>query len=253
MLNPMSLTGKIVLVTGASSGIGRETSILLSKLGARIILSGRSISNLYDTKKELEGEGHFVEPFDLLEASKIPAWLKNISEKTGAIAGMAHCAGIQNMKPINILNKQDIDSVIGANLISSIMLISGYKQRGVFTKEGGSIVLMSSVMGIVGQAARSLYSASKAGMIGLTKSAALELARSHIRVNCVAPGYVVTNMSLEVKNILSREQYERIEAMHPLGIGTALDVAYVVAFLLSDCTSWITGSTIVVDGGYTAQ
>lgn len=253
MLNPMDLTGKQILVTGASSGIGKETAILISKLGANLIITGRSVSALNDTKMSLEEGKHIIVPFNLKESSRIPEWLKGVSEKAGTIDGIVHCAGVQDIKPINIIKKHDIDEIMEVNLIAAIMLTLGYKQREVKARDGGSIVFVSSIMAIVGQPGRTIYSASKAGIVGLTKSAALELARQNIRVNCVLPGFVSTKATNKLKEVLSEEQYDAIKHMHPLGIGTALDVAYAIAFLLSDSSKWITGSCLIVDGGYSAQ
>jgi NAD(P)-dependent dehydrogenase (short-subunit alcohol dehydrogenase family) len=138
------------------------------------------------------------------------------------------------------------------NLTAAIMLAKGMRQKEVLASPG-SLVLLSSVVGLVGSAGRSVYSSTKSALVGLTKSLALELARDGLRVNCVAPAFVSTPMFEEAKNRLGAEQVSAIEAAHPLGIGTARDVANSVAFLLADSGRWITGTTLVVDGGYTAQ
>ncbi len=252
MLNPMDLSERKILITGASSGIGRETAILLSKLGAKIILSGRNIDKLNETLSLLSGDAHVIKPFDLTLVDQIWEWLKKISEDIGPLNGLVHSAGMQIMKPLRVLREKDIEELLKVNLSSSVALISAFRQKDVCS-ENSSIVLMSSVMGLVGQPAISIYAASKAGVIGLTKSAALELTKQKIRVNCVAPGHVWTRMAGEVKDLISDEQYQKIEAMHPLGIGYPIDVALSVAFLLSDASRWITGTVLVVDGGYTAQ
>lgn len=138
------------------------------------------------------------------------------------------------------------------NVVAASALAKGFRQRGVFV-EGGSIVLLSSVMGLVGQPGQSLYSATKGALVAMTRSLALELAREQIRVNCVAPAVVMTGMSEQLKQNVSPEQFAQITAMHPLGLGRGEDVASAVAFLLADTARWITGTTLVVDGGYTAH
>ena len=132
------------------------------------------------------------------------------------------------------------------------MLAKGFRQKGVHT-DSGSIVLMASVMGLVGAVGRSVYCSSKGAVVGLTKSLALELARDGLRVNCVAPAFVATSMFQEMKTQLGAEQIGAIESAHPLGIGEPRDVAHAIAFLLADTGRWITGTTLVVDGGYTAH
>ncbi len=252
MLNPMDLNNRKIMVTGASSGIGRETAILLSKLGASVVLVARNVQRLEQTMSALSGSGHRVESFDVTAFNEIPCWLKNLAADLGGLDGIVHSAGIQNTQAIRFLDKATVDEVMEINVLSSIALAKGFRQKGVHAPNS-SIVFVASVMGLVGQAARVAYSASKGALISMSKSLALELAREHIRVNCVAPGVVWTEMTKDLQNSVTQEQFSGIEAMHPLGIGQPLDVAHAIAFLLADTGRWITGSTLVVDGGYTAQ
>ncbi len=138
------------------------------------------------------------------------------------------------------------------NFTSAVMLTKAFRQTGGSTP-GSSVVFLSSITGMVGRPAISIYSASKAALIGLTKSLAIELARDRVRVNCVAPAFVQSEMSERLREMLTPEQFEAIEKMHPLGLGTARGVANAVAFLLADTGRWITGSVLVVDGGYSAH
>lgn len=252
MLNPMDLSNRTILVTGASSGIGRATAILLSKLGARVILVARDVQHLEQTISALSGSGHRVESFDLTAFNEIPHWLKTLATDFGGLDGLVHSAGVQSTQAVRFLNKATVDEVMAINLFASMALAKGFRQKGVHNPNS-SMVFIASVMGLVGQAARVAYSASKGALISMSKSLALELARDHIRVNCVAPGVVWTAMTENLQNSITSAQFSEIEAMHPLGIGQPLDVAYAIAFLLADTSCWVTGSTLVVDGGYTAH
>jgi NAD(P)-dependent dehydrogenase (short-subunit alcohol dehydrogenase family) len=252
MRNIMQMQGKTVLVTGASSGIGRETAILLSELGARVILAARNQERLDETRSRMEGDDHRIEPFDLAQADAIPQWVKRIVSECGPLSGLVHCAGENRILPLQITTVANFESLMHANLTSAVMLVKAFRQKGC-ASPGSSIVLLSSVAGIAGQPGITAYSASKGALIAFAKSAALELAKEGLRVNCIAPGYVKTEMGERLRDSLSPEQFQAIEQMHPIGVGTARDVAYASAFLISECGRWITGSTLVMDGGYTAH
>lgn len=252
-INPMSLTGRRILVTGASSGIGRETCILLSKLGAAVILVGRNAERLQQTTEQLHGQYHRTEIFDLADRiEEIPAWMKTISSEIGPLHGLVHCAGAQLTMPMQSLRKQHIDNLMLINLTAAILLAKGFRQPGVVSSSG-SIVFIASVRGLVGEAAMATYAASKGALISLVKSIAIEYAYQGIRINCVVPALVQTEMFDQAREILTPEQVAAIVAMHPLGLGTSRDVANAIAFLLADTGRWITGSSLIVDGGYTAH
>ncbi len=250
--NPMTLGGRYVMITGASSGIGRETAILLSTLEARVVLVGRRQEQLQETLSQLHGTGHLVQPFDLSATDKIVGWMKEVAAQTGPLSGVVHAAGKQLTVPVRVLSPTALDDLLRTNLQSALMLTRGFCQRGCKAPEG-SIVFVSSVMGMVGKPALAAYSASKAALVGMVRSLALELATERVRVNCVAPGFVQTEMLQTVRETLSAEDYGALERSHPLGFGTPRDVAWAVAFLLAETSRWITGTTLVVDGGYTAQ
>jgi len=252
MLNPMDLTGQTILVTGASSGIGRETSRLLSQLGARLVLVARNEERLAETLRLLEGDGHTVQPFDLALTAEIPRWLKKITASAGPLHGLVHSAGIHKLRPLRVLNPQTVDEVMRINLGAALGLAGGFCQKGVGAP-GGSIVFLSSVTGLVGQSGIAAYAASKGAVAAATRSLAVELARERIRVNCVAPGVVATELWDGVLKMLTPEQATALEATHLLGLGRARDVSYAIAFLLAETARWITGTVLVVDGGYTAH
>jgi NAD(P)-dependent dehydrogenase (short-subunit alcohol dehydrogenase family) len=252
MLNPMSLEGRTVLVTGASSGIGRETAVVLSKLGARLVLVGRNPERLQQTLDRMEPREHVVEALDLTPVEDLSGWMKGLVQKAGRLHGLVHSAGIYATKPLPAVRPADMRGIFEINVNAAVELARAFRQRSVCAG-GGSIVFLSSVMSLAGAPATVAYAASKGALNALTRSMAVELAREKIRVNSVAAGHVATEMSDSVRGHLTPEWYAAIEAAHPLGTGTATDVAYAVAFLLADTGRWITGSTLVVDGGFTAQ
>jgi len=254
MHNPMDLSGRTILVTGASSGIGRETCVVLAGLGARIVLTGRRREELERTAALLGAAGHRVEPFDLADLDAIPAWLKGVAAAAGPLDDFVHSAGVHFTLPVRATSAQQFAGLMRVNVDAAFALAKGFRQKNV--RRAGSpsgVVFLSSVMGLVGQTGITAYSASKGALVSLTKSLALELARELIRVNCVAPGVVRTKMAEHAEQKLTEEQQQALEALHPLGIGTPRDVAHAVAFLLGESGRWITGTTLVVDGGYTAQ
>lgn len=253
MHNPMDLTGRTVLVTGASSGIGRETAILLSSLNARVVLAGRDHTRLEETLKAMGGLDHRVKAFDLSSTGEIAGAMKAIVMETGPLSGIVHAAGLHLAKPVRLLQAEEIDRIMKVNVQSALLLIRAFCQKGCFEASGASIVLLSSVAAVAGQPALSAYGATKAALMGIVKSVAMELARSRIRVNCIAPGMVRSEMTEHLLSMLLPEQVSAIEQMHPLGFGTTRDVAHAAAFLLADTGRWITGSTLLVDGGYTAH
>jgi NAD(P)-dependent dehydrogenase (short-subunit alcohol dehydrogenase family) len=252
MWNPMNLSGRTILVTGASSGLGRACSVLLSRLGATPVLAGRNPEQLQATADLLEGRPHRIERFDLGAPEAIGPWLKGLAQETGVLAGLVHSAGLQTTRPLRLLSVESVDELMRVNFAAAVQLIKGFRQRGVCAAPA-SVVFLSSIMGIVGQPGVAAYAASKGALIALTKSLALELAPEKIRVNCVAPGHVRTEMAQRLEASLTPEQFQAIEKMHPLGLGRPEDVANAVAFLLADTGRWITGTTLVVDGGYTAH
>jgi 3-oxoacyl-[acyl-carrier protein] reductase len=251
--NLISFTDKRILVTGASSGIGRETAILLSQLGATLTLTGRDPERLGQTLDALQGTGHVAETFDLSNLEEVPRWMKQLAQRDGPFSGLVHSAGLHKAMPASMASPQLFDTLMRVNVYSGAMLAKGFRQRDCRVTTGGSIVLLSSVAGLVGEPGISAYSASKAAINGMTRSLAVELAREKIRVNAIAPGFVQTEMSDKLRESLTDEQFAAIEAQHPLGIGRAIDIANGAAFLLSDASAWTTGSVMVIDGGYTAH
>lgn len=252
MENPLALEDRCYLVSGASSGIGRETARLLSRLGARVVLVGRDRGRLQVTRDGMVGDGHFIEVFDLQELDAIPDWMKNVARASGPIAGTVHCAGVAATIPLRYISASHADSIMRINWGAAWSLAKGLRQKAV-RDATCSLVFVSSVVGTVGQAGLAAYSSSKGAVVALTKSLAVELASESIRVNCVAPGLVRTEMAEEVERNRTAEQFAKIESMHLLGVGRAIDVSYAAAYLLSPASRWVTGAVLAVDGGYTAH
>ena len=250
--NPMDLSGRTILVTGASSGLGKGIAEMLARLGARVVLVARNPDRLRAVQDLLTGQGHEVEPFDLSSVETIPSWLKEVGQKYGPLDGLVHSAGVLPTKPLRMQSATDWENALRLNVSAGAALAKGFRQRNV-RAETASLVYLSSVMGITGQPGQILYSATKGALISMVRSMALELAPEKMRINCVAPAVVMAGMSEHLQQSVSAEQFANITAMHPLGLGKAEDVAHAVAFLLADTARWITGTTMVVDGGYTAH
>jgi 3-oxoacyl-[acyl-carrier protein] reductase len=248
----LGLAGKNLLITGASSGIGKVTAIRASQHGARVVLVGRRVDALRETFDSLEGTGHTSVEADLLNLEGIPAMVREGSLAMGGLDGLVHAAGTWGARPLRSIETDLISSTFDLNVTAAIMLLKGFRHKGVH-RAGASVVLLSSAVGLVGQPGVSVYSASKGAVVALTKSLALELAREDIRVNCVCPGVVQTPMADDIANAIGHDAFERVAAQHPLGLGHAQDIANANLFLLSSASRWVTGSALVVDGGYTAQ
>jgi NAD(P)-dependent dehydrogenase (short-subunit alcohol dehydrogenase family) len=253
MTNPLQMESKTVLVTGASSGIGRSTAILLSQLGARVVLVGRNQDRLQETLSAMAGTGHQQALFDLERVEEILPWLNHLVETSGPLDGLVCAAGISSLRPLRALDIAHFDKVMKINCHSVVALTTAFCRKRVRQPEA-SVVLVASVAGLVGIPSRAAYCASKGALIAFARSAALELAPAGVRVNCVAPSFVKTPMFDAAMREMSPEKLEvLVRATQPLGLGTPLDVAHAIAFLLAGTGRWITGSVLAVDGGYTAH
>jgi NAD(P)-dependent dehydrogenase (short-subunit alcohol dehydrogenase family) len=252
-VNPMSLEGKKILVTGASSGIGRATSQLISRLGGTVILLARDEKRLKETSASLEGEGHAFYVFDLMAVDDIPAWLKKITKEQGPINGFFHAAGTITIGVCSITKEKHIDKIFGSSIKAALMLTKGFCQQGVKAPGMASLVYMSSVTGQHGVSGLSLYAASKGAIDSAMKSLAVELASRGIRVNSIVAAKVEAEMNYEHIHVFENISFKFNEEKHLLGVGSLEDVANAAVFLLSDAAKWITGTTMIVDGGYSCS
>jgi len=249
--NPMSLAGRTILVTGATSGIGKATAIYLSKLGARVVASGRNQTRLDETLAALEGEGHIGRLFDLADLDAIVPWLKALCGDLGPLNGIAHCAGVQATRPIQAVKPDFVMDVLTQNLGAALMLAQGFRLKACHGTPA-SLVYCSSSAALKTAPGNVVYASSKGGIVSAVKGLGVELVRDGVRVNAVAPAMVDTPMSDQFRTILSEENFQRVVDMHPLGLGRPEDVAAAIAFLLADTSRWITGSILSVDGGFLA-
>ena len=201
---------------------------------------------------ELEGADHLAVPCDITDHSAIPAMLRGVVEATGRLDGLLHAAGAHATTPLRAVTAKQVDELFALNVTTAIMLAKAFRHPSVRGSDP-SIVLMSSAVGLVGEAGVSAYAASKAAVASLARSLGLELAREGIRVNSIAAGLVATAMTDHMRASFGSAGWQAIEAAHPLGIGTADDVANAALYLLSPASRWVTGTALVVDGGYTAR
>lgn len=252
IFNSSLLSGRRILVTGASSGIGRDTAKLLSACGATLIVTGRDRDRLNDTLTSLEGKGHHAEAFNLAGGDDISDFLKAITGDDRPLTGIFHAAGIELIRPVKLSKASQFDDVFASSVKSALALARGASMRGVMD-DGGSLVFMSSVAAQRGQTGMSVYSAAKGAMDAMVRSLSVELAPRRIRANSIAAGAIATEMHQRLIRGSTEEGVQSYEGRHLLGFGETIDVAQVAVFLLSDAARWITGATWAVDGGYLAK
>ena len=251
--NPFSLGGKVILVTGASSGIGRQCAIECSKAGAKVVLVGRNEERLNETNNMLYGEGHLIKKCDLTDFDSLPQLVSDIVSERGVIDGVLHCAGISTTLPLKLMNFEKIDELFRSNVYSAILLSREVCKLKNVSKEGASIVFYSSIMGCVGDSGKSLYAMTKGALVSAVRSLAVEFAKRKIRFNAISPGAILTPINANLPHMADPELRKQLEEKHLLGLGETEDIAYASVYLLSDAARWVTGTNMIVDGGYTAR
>ena len=242
--NPYSLEGKTILITGASSGIGRASAIECSKLGAKVIITARNQERLSETFSLLQGEGHQVVTCDLADENSINRLVEEVTE----IHGLVNNAGFTKLLPVQFINGTDLNSLLSINTVAPIILLQKLLKKKKI-KKGTSVVFTSSMAGLgKSSVGNSMYAASKGAISAFIRCAAKELAPKGIRVNAVCPAMVDTGI-LD-SGTITKEQLEADVKKYPLGrYGKPEDVAWAIIYLLSDASSWVTGDNLILDGG----
>lgn len=246
MYNPFSLEGKTILVTGASSGIGRGICIDCSKMGAKIHLMARNEERLNKTLAEMEGNGHEIHIADLCVSESI----NSLVDVLPVLDGVVLCAGIIKTMPVKNISEDAMTEIFNANIMGDIKLCSRLLKKKRLNHDG-SVVFISSVSTFNVKVGNSLYSATKGAVNSFAKAMALEVSKQNMRVNCIQPGFIPS--SILEKHGMGEEAIQWYEERHPLGLGNPTDIANGCIYLLSDASRWVTGSIFTIDGGYTLQ
>jgi NAD(P)-dependent dehydrogenase (short-subunit alcohol dehydrogenase family) len=243
--NPFSLEGKTVLVTGASSGIGKGIAITCSKMGARVILNGRDIKRLQKTYSLLMGTDNFVVNGDLTNNGI----LSKMVEQVPNLDGVVHCAGIGQRVLCKDVKADDISKIMEVNFNAPVMLQAELLRQKKINR-GASIIFISSIASWSPSYGNSVYSASKGAIISYAKCLALELAPQKIRVNCISPAMIWTNLIL--RDGIDEDLLKEDEKTYPLKrYGTPEDIAYLAIYMLSNASEWMTSSNVEITGGGT--
>ena len=248
MRNPFSLENKTILITGASSGIGKAIAIACASMGSKMVLSARNTDRLNITFSELEGEGHCIISSDMTHQEGID----KLVDSCPTIDGVVHCAGIPKICPVKHLNRETLTEIINVNEIAPILLTSGLLKKKKLNK-GSSIVFIASTAGVLtaGAVGDTDYSATKGALSGFVKTAAKELGPQNIRVNTICPALVKTPILESANAVLSESELNsKLTRYHIKRFGEPEDVAWAAVWLLSDATEWVTGINLPIDGGY---
>ena len=242
--NPFSLSNKNILVTGASSGIGKAIAVMCSRMGAKVIITGRNEERLKDTLSSLNGEGHSYISADLSSEEDID----RVVETCPVLSGVVHSAGIGDRTLLKMVRKKDLERVMNINFNAPVLL-----QRALLKKKriekGASIVFIASRAPFAPEFGNGIYAASKGALIAYSKTLALELADRLIRVNCICPAMVWTEL-VNRDAELTGADYKEKEKNYPLKrYGQPEDIAGLAVYMLSDISSWMTGSIVDITGG----
>lgn len=244
--NPMSLEGKTILVTGASSGIGRAIAIECSKLGATVVATGRNEERLGETLSLMTGGAHTAVVADIATEDGITA----LAAQLPCLDGVVHVAGTDKLTPAAFVKRSNAEPILGINLLAPMTLQATLLKKKRINNNA-SLLFISSIAAIAGQAGQASYAAAKAGLVGYMKVLALELGARGIRANCILPGMVETPL---IHRMHDEEIMRADMQKYPLRrYGRPEEVAHLAAFLLSDAAAWITGCNYVIDGGFTRR
>ncbi len=251
MINPMDLTGKRFVVTGASSGLGRQVCITLSRLGANVSLIARTEEKLKGTVELMDAGNHDYYPYDLTQVDGIEDLVKTMCDKNGKYDGMVHCAGIGTLVPVSMSKYAFMKNMMDLNFFSFVEL-SRVLTKKKNSNDGASFVAVSSAASEFTDKCKIGYTSSKGALDSAVKALAVELGMSRqMRFNTVNPGWIKTEMYDGYIETVGQERMDKIVSAHVLGVAQPAEVANVIAFLLSDASSKITGQNIFVDSGWT--
>lgn len=237
------LKGKRILITGASSGIGMATSLYAGKCGAQLILTGRNEEKLKQTLSRIEGNGHKLLIADLNDKKQI----EHIPAEIPAIDGLVHCAGATAYMPAKFIKHKDIQKLFSVNY-DAVVLLTASLLAAKKINNAASIVFVSSAASRHPYFGGALYASSKSAVETYARVLALEMAPKKIRVNCISPTFVKTDMLEEAEKIISKEVLDNFEKTHPMGFGDTTDVANAIVFFLSDASRWISGANLALGG-----
>lgn len=243
MTNPFLLEGKTILVTGASSNIGRQIAVKCSEMGAKVIVTARNEERLKETLAKMTGEGHHIVQSDLSDADQIPTLVAQLPDLDGVVM----CAAIFRTTPIRNNRRKYTEEIFQTNTFANIDLVQLLlKNRKI--KDGGSILFISSVAAYRPYAGNALYSATKGAINSFCQVLAIEQGSRRIRANCVSPGIIRSDM-ISKDWAVTKEDLQKEEARFPLGFGHTEDIAYAAVYMMSDASKWVTGTNMIVDGG----
>ena len=250
MKNSSFFAGKSILVTGSTSGLGLGLINALNEEKAALAITGRNGDKLFSISEQLRKSnpyfGHAITA-DLIQLKD----LENLAESVDVLDGVVLCAGVIDYTPAKMISSDKIKHIFQINFESNVLLIQNLLKKKKIAKNA-SIVFLSSVVALTGLPSTSLYAASKAALNSYARVLASELAPQRIRVNCISPGIIKTNF-IEREGVLSVNQLTNLENQYPFGFGKPEDISSIIMFLLSDDSKWITGTNIVIDGGYLLQ
>ncbi len=245
MDNVFSLKGKTLLITGASSGLGKQTAISASHLGAQLIITGRNVEKLADTYSQLEGENHISISADLTK----PEDLDRLTENIPPLNGVVYSTGISVLKPTRFIEQADIDQNFSIGFNAPVLLTSRLLAQKKLISGNCSLVFISSISIKYPFVGGAMYISVKAALENYARVLGLELAPKRIRVNCVAPAFVKGPMLDQTREATNEDVIKQIEARQPLGLGKPEDVANAILFYLSDASKWISGTSLILGGG----
>jgi NAD(P)-dependent dehydrogenase (short-subunit alcohol dehydrogenase family) len=244
-MNAFDLKGKTVLVTGASSGLGRQTAITASEYGARVIITGRNAIRLAETYQSLHDEGHM----QILADLTIQADIDRLVVALPMLDGLVHSTGISELAPARFITEEIIARTFRISFDASVLLTAGILGKKKLTKGNSSILFISTISTRYPFVGGAMYISAKAALEAYAHVLALELASRGTRVNCIAPAFVRTPMLDETAENFSREVVDKIEQRQLLGLGDPVDVANTIVFYLSDASKWVSGTNLILGGG----